>query len=98
MAVFSGAGRDRAAWNPSGQFASIATMSERQIEVLLQNARSWPEEDQDEPVALARDIDARRSCVYRASAEELSAIDDVEVSGIATQREVETAFATFRRA
>jgi hypothetical protein len=47
---------------------------------------------------VARDIEARRSGVYRATPEELAAIDEAEDSGIATEEEVEAAFRTFRRA
>ena len=73
-------------------------MSERQIEVLLENVRSWPEQDQAELLEAARDIEARRSGVYRATQDELAAIDDADRSGIATEQEVEAAFRTFRPA
>jgi hypothetical protein len=72
-------------------------MSIHQIEALLQNVSSWPEEDQNELVEAARDIEARRSGVYRASAEELDAIDAAEKSGIATPAEVAASFQALRR-
>jgi hypothetical protein len=65
---------------------------------LLQQVASWPQEDQDELVECARDIEARRSGVYRATPEELKAIDEADRSGIATDEEVEAAFRTFRGA
>jgi hypothetical protein len=65
---------------------------------LLEQVASWPQEDQDELAEYARDIEARRSGVYRATPEELKAIDEADRSGIATDEEVEAAFRTFRRA
>jgi len=65
---------------------------------LLEKVASWPQEDQDELVEYARDIEARRSGVYRATPEELNAIDDGDRSGVATEAEVKAAFRTFRRA
>jgi hypothetical protein len=65
---------------------------------LLEQVASWPQEDQDELAEYARDIEARRSGVYRATPEDLKAIDEADRSGIATEEEVEAAFRTFRRA
>jgi hypothetical protein len=65
---------------------------------LLEQVESWPPEDQEELAEYARDIEARRSGVYRATPEELLAIDEAERSGIASDDEVEAAFRTFRRA
>ena len=65
---------------------------------LLEQVQSWPEEDQEELAAYAREIEARRTGVYHATMEELAAIDDAERSGIATEEEVEAAFRTFRPA
>jgi hypothetical protein len=65
---------------------------------LLERVESWPAEDQEELAEYAREIEARRSGVYRAAPEELQAIDDAERSGVAAQEEVEAAFRTFRRA
>lgn len=64
---------------------------------LLEQVDSWPPEDQEELAECAREIEARRSGVYRASAAELEAIDEAERSGIATDEEVEAAFQAFRR-
>jgi hypothetical protein len=65
---------------------------------LLEHVASWPQEDQDELLELARDIEARRSGVYRATQEELKALDEADRSGVATDEEVEAAFRAFRRA
>jgi len=65
---------------------------------LLEQVESWPSEDQEELAEYAREIEARRTGVYRATNEELQAIDEAERSGVATEKEVEAAFRTFRRA
>ena len=64
---------------------------------LLEQVESWPPEDQEELAEYAREIEARRTGVYRATPEELRAIDEAERSGVATNEEVEAAFRTFRR-
>jgi hypothetical protein len=67
------------------------------IKELLQHVASWPTEDQEELADLARDIEARRTGAYRATAEELKALDDADRSGIASEQDVEAAFRSFRR-
>jgi hypothetical protein len=64
------------------------------IKELFEQVASWPQEDQEE---LARQIEARRTGVYRATPEELQALDEAERSGIANDEEVEAAFRSFRR-
>jgi len=71
-------------------------MTKEQIEAVLAGVLSWPQKDQEELAEFARDIEARRSGIYRATAEELKAIDDADASGIATDAEVEAAFRAFR--
>ena len=68
------------------------------VKEMLKQVESWPEADQEELAEYARDIAARRTGIYRATPEELKAIDEAERSGIATEEEVETAFRSFRRA
>ena len=67
------------------------------VKEILEHVQSWPEEDQEELAEIARDIEARRSGVYRATADELRALDAAEQSGIASQEDVEAAFRSFRR-
>ena len=74
----------------------IQTMSPA-IKELLQHVASWPQEDQEELADVARDIEARRTGVYRATAEELKSLDDADRSGIASEQDVEAAFRSFRR-
>lgn len=73
-------------------------MTTKQLKTLLERAETWPEEDQDELAQLARDIKARRSGVYRATPEELRAIDEADQGGVASDEEVQAAFTKFRRA
>jgi hypothetical protein len=73
-------------------------MTKEQITAVLESVRSWPEEDQEELAEIAREIEARRTGTYRATAEELRAIDEADRSGIATEEEVEAAFKAFRGA
>jgi hypothetical protein len=69
---------------------------------ILRRVESWPQADQEELAEVARDIEARRSGVYVATPEELQAIDEALAQAargeIATDEEVEAAFATFRKA
>jgi hypothetical protein len=41
---------------------------------LLEQVQSWPEEDQEELADVAREIESRRSGIYRLSDEERSAV------------------------
>jgi hypothetical protein len=67
------------------------------IKELFEQVASWPQEDQEELAELARQIEARRTGVYRATPEELQALDEAERSGIANDEEVEAAFRSFGR-
>jgi hypothetical protein len=66
------------------------------IKELFEQVASWPEEDQEELAELARQIEARRTGIYRATPEELRTLDKAERSGIASDEEVEAAFRSFR--
>ena len=69
---------------------------------LLEQVQSWPEEDQDELAEYARDIEARRTGVYSATAEELQAIDEaiaeLDRGEVAGEADVRAAFAKIRGA
>jgi hypothetical protein len=60
---------------------------------VIELAETWPEENQLELAADVREIEARRTGVYHATPEELKAIDEADSSGVATDEEVEAAFA-----
>jgi hypothetical protein len=52
----------------------VADMNEA-IRNLLEQVTSWPEEDQEELAAYAREIEARRTGVYRLSDDEREGIE-----------------------
>jgi predicted transcriptional regulator len=49
-------------------------MTKEQIAAVLESVRSWPAEDQEELIELAREIQARRTGVYVMSDEERAAV------------------------
>ncbi|MEN3375592.1 MAG: hypothetical protein V7604_947 [Hyphomicrobiales bacterium] len=63
---------------------------------LFERVQTWPESDQAELAELAEFIEVRHRGEYRATAEELRAIDDADRSGVASEQDVEAAFKTFR--
>jgi hypothetical protein len=56
------------------------------IKQLIERAESWPEEDQEELAEIAGQIEARRTGVYRATADELRTLDEADRSGIANEQ------------
>jgi hypothetical protein len=68
---------------------------------VLARAETWSEQDQEELAQVALEIEARRHGVYRATPEELRALDEamaaVRRGEIASDEEVEAAFAKYRR-
>jgi hypothetical protein len=66
-------------------------MTKEQINAVLEGVRSWPQEDQEELIAYARQIEARRSGVYVLTEEERAAIADARKSPVVPDEEV-TAF------
>ena len=67
---------------------------------LLEQVESWPQEDQEELAEYAREIEARRTGAYRATLQELEAIDEataeLDRGEVATDADVRAAFAKFR--
>ena len=73
-------------------------MTREQVKAVLDRVLRWPRERQDELARVALEIEAEfGERVYRATDEELAAIDAAERSGIASDDEVDAAFKTFRR-
>ena len=54
------------------------------VKNILERVGAWPEEDQEELAALAREIEARRTGVYELSDDERAAIDAARRSGLAS--------------
>jgi hypothetical protein len=74
------------------------SMTKDQVKEVLERIPSWPEDRQQELAELALDIEAELTgAEYRATADELAAIDEGLGSEAATAEEVEAAFAKFRR-
>jgi hypothetical protein len=78
-------------------------MSVSDLKDLLERARTWPEEAQDELVAVANQIERElQGRDYHATQEELRIIDaamvSIDAGEIATDDEIKTAFARFRQA
>jgi uncharacterized protein YecE (DUF72 family) len=76
-------------------------MTAADLKSLLERVQSWPQEAQDEFVALANEIESQlQGNDYVASREELQVIDEAIASldrgEAASDREVEAAFAKFR--
>jgi hypothetical protein len=65
---------------------------------VLERVKTWPEQAQAELAEIALDMEvALHGGSYRASPEELQAIDEADRGGIALDEEIEAAFVTFRR-
>jgi len=67
------------------------------LKELLARVESWPEPEQAELAEILEDIEIRHRGEYRATEEELRAVDEAEASGLASKQDVEAAFAAFRR-
>jgi predicted transcriptional regulator len=77
-------------------------MTEADLQNLLARVRAWPEEAQNELVAVANQIESELKGDYVATQDELQAIDaamaSIEAGEAATDQEIKAAFAKFRRA
>jgi hypothetical protein len=59
------------------------------VKSMLERVASWPAEDQEELSEFAREIEARRTGVYRLSEEERAAIDSARRGPLVADEEVE---------
>jgi hypothetical protein len=77
-------------------------MTSAELKLLLERVQGWPEEAQNELVAVANQIESELQGDYVATHEELRIIDaalaSVDAGEVATDDEVVAAFAKFRRA
>lgn len=55
---------------------------------ILAKVAGWPEEDQEEPAELAREIEARRTGVYVLGVEERATIADARRAAFASDSDV----------
>ena len=69
---------------------------------ILEQVESWPEEDQEELAEYAREIEARRSGVYRLSEDERAALaqsaEDVRLGRFASDEQIAAIFKKARSA
>ena len=84
------------------QFVDIvATMTASELKNLLERIKTWPEEAQNELVAVTNQIQSELQGDYVATRDELeiidSAIASIDAGVIATDGEVAAAFAKFRK-
>jgi hypothetical protein len=78
-------------------------MTTKDLKSLLERVQSWPEEAQDELVAVANQIESElQGRDYLATREELQIIDaamaSIDDGEVATDVEIKAAFAKFRSA
>jgi hypothetical protein len=68
---------------------------------LLEQVQSWPEEDQEELADVAREIESRRSGVFRLSNEERTAVrvrmDAARRGDFASEDEMDEFYRLYRR-
>jgi hypothetical protein len=78
-------------------------MTATDLKNLMERVQTWPEEAQDELVAVANQIESElQGRDYFATQEELQVIDaamaSIDAGEVATDAEIKAAFAKFRRA
>ena len=78
-------------------------MTATELKDLLERIKAWPEEAQDELVAVANQIESElQGRDYLATRDELLVIDatmaSIDAGEVATDAEIKAAFAKFRRA
>ena len=74
-------------------------MTKDQVKAVLERVPSWPEDRQQELAEIALEIEAELAgAEYEATPDELAAIDEGLSGETASDEEVDTAFALFRKA
>jgi len=72
------------------------------MKTLLERVQSWPDEDQEELADAAREIESRRSGVYRLSDEERAAVragmDEARRGDFASEEEMDALYRLHHRA
>ena len=63
-------------------------MTKEQISEVLATVRFWPQEDQEELAELAREIEARRTGIYKLTDEERRSVDEARQGPLASEDEV----------
>ena len=77
----------------------MSNMTKDQVRAVLARVPTWPKDRQAELAELALEIEAELAgATYRATPEELRAIDEGLAGEAANDKDVKKAFAAFRRA
>lgn len=69
-----------------------------ELRKLIERAETWPKAAQDDLLRAGLEIESGQAEAYRATPEELEAIDHADRAPVATADEVDKVFAKFRRA
>jgi len=74
----------------------------RTLKEVIEHAATWPQEDQEELAEVVREIESRRSGVYRPSDDERTAVhaglEAARGGDFATEEEIEAFYQLHRRA
>jgi hypothetical protein len=74
-------------------------MTKDQVKAVLERVPTWPEDRQQELAEIALEIEAEfAGAEYEATPDELAAIDEGLSGDAASEKEVDAAFALFRKA
>ena len=74
-------------------------MTKDEVKAVLERVPTWPEDRQQELAEMALEIEAELAgAEYEATPDELTAIDEGLSGEAASEKEVEAAFALFRKA
>jgi hypothetical protein len=77
----------RRPWETATKVIHLQFMTDTTKEI-LQRVATWPQEDQEEPAEIAREIEGRRNGIYVLNDDEKAAIAAARRSGIASDDEV----------
>ena len=64
-------------------------MTAKELKEVLERVETWPQEDQQALAEYAREIEARRTGVYRLTDDERAAIGKAQLSGFVPDEEME---------
>ena len=70
-------------------FGNMSTMTTKALQDVLERVQAWPPEDQDALAEYARELEARRTGVYRLSDDERAAIQLARQSGFVSDEDME---------
>ena len=72
-------------------------MTKAEIDAILDRVRSWPHERQEDLISIVEELERKATDVYDLSEEDEQALDEAELSGDASEEEVEVVLGRFRQ-